>query len=247
MLQRNYSNRGSGYDYSHIVGEPRVPQATVKIPRTYGWLCPFEGYKSDKHYNTQRHINLRHGYGSGEPIDSLTGLTREQKRRNALGQDTSSISIHGNSYNTNSLYRPIDSAQLRYDSGSSQSCVNNQNAFQMRLLNDATKRVQELGYCQNVSAGIQMINNTPNDATHASGRAQRSYSVRPDFQPRQGMIPANLPHPNPNQYPNPHSPLTVPQTHYVPSDDLSQTILHVPQNALLRRNLALNNLFKDPW
>ena len=238
MFQINGSNHIRESDYSHMVREPRVTQVAVKIPRTYGWLCPIEHYKSDKHYNTQRHINLRHGYGSCEPIDSLTGLTRDQKRRNALGQDTSSINIHGNNYNTNSSSRPSDNAQLRYDSGSNQSYFSNQNAFHMPLLDDATNRVRELGYCQNVPAGIQTINKTLYGAACVTGRAQ-TYRVPPDFQPRKGMIHANLPHPNLNPNPNPFNPLTVQQSHYPHSDDLNQNIPDMPQNGLARTNLAL--------
>lgn len=115
MYQINNSNRVSESDYSHMVREPRVPQSPVKVPRTFGWHCPYDNYKSEKHYNTKRHINIRHGFSSGQPIDSSTGLTREQKRRNALRQDTSSINIHGNNYNTNT--RPFDNAQIQNNSG----------------------------------------------------------------------------------------------------------------------------------
>ena len=238
MYQINNSNRVSESDYSHMVREPRVPQSPVKIPRTYGWLCPYDNYKSDKHYNTQRHINLRHGYGSGEPIDSLTGLTREQKRRNALRQDTTSINIHGNNYDTNSSSRPFDNAQIQNNSG-------NQNAIRMPLLDDATKRVKELGYSQNAQTRIQMTNNTSYGAAFATGRAQ-SYIVPPDFQPRNGMIPANLSRPNlnPNPHPNPYNPLTIPQSYYPLSDDQSQPIPDLPQNGLARTNLDLYNLMK---
>jgi hypothetical protein len=156
----NNSNRVSESDYSHMEREPRVPQAPVKIPRTFGWYCPFDNYKSEKHYNTQRHIDLRHGYGSGQPIDSLTGLTREQKRRNALRQETS-INIRENNYSTSSPSRPFDNAQTQNNSGNSQSFLNNQSAFDMPLLDDATIRVRELGYCQNVPRGIQKVNKTP--------------------------------------------------------------------------------------
>ena len=241
MFQINDSNHIRESDYSRMVRDPRVPQVAVKIPRTFGWLCPIDHYKSDKHYNTQRHINLRHGYGSGEPIDSLTGFTREQKRRNALRQDTSSTNIHENNYNINSSSRPFDNAQVRYDSGSSQSSFSIQNAFHMPFLDDATKRARELGYHQNVPARIQMTNNTPYDAACVTG----SYRVPSDFQPGQGMIPANLPHPNQNPNPNSYNPLTVPQCYYMLSDNLSQTIPVTPQIGLARMNLELYNLLKD--
>jgi len=243
MFQTNRFNHVRS-DCSHMFREPKIPQAGVKIPRTYGWLCPFDQYKSDKHYNTQRHIDLRHGYGSGEPIDSLTGLTREQKKRNALGQDTSSTNTLGNNYNTNSSPRPFDNAQFHYDSGCNQSYFSNQNAFHMPLLDDATKRVGELGYYQNVPAGTQMINNFPYGAAYATGRVQ-SHIVPADFQPGQGMVSANLPYPYLYPYPNPYNPPTVSQNQYLLSDDLSQTIPVVPQNASARMNLALYNLLKD--
>ena len=228
MYQINNSNRVSESDYSHMVRGPRVHQAEVKIPRTYGWLCPYDNYKSDKHYNTQRHINLRHGYGSGEPIDSLTGLTREQKRRNALRQETTSINIHGNKYNTNT--RPFDNAQIQNNSG-------NQSAFDMPLLDDATKRVRELGYCQNVPTGIQKINKTPYGAVHVPGRAQR-YMVPHHLQSCKRMNLANSPQPNLSPDPNPYNP-TVSHSQYQLSDDLSEAIARVPQNVLARVLLSI--------
>jgi hypothetical protein len=207
-----------------------------------GGFAPFDNYKSAKHYNTQRHINLRHRYGSGEPIDSLTGLTREQKRRNASGQDTSSINIYGNNYNTNSSYRPFDKSQLRYDSGNSQSHASSQNAIHMPLLDDATKRVRELGCCQNVPAGVQMINHIPYGTGCVPGRAPNNI-VPPDFQPPKRMIPANLPHPNLKSNPNPYI-LTVPYSQYPLSNNVSEAIADVPQN-YLARHLAIYNLMKE--
>lgn len=61
-----------------------------------------------------------------------------------MRQDTTPKNIHGNNYNTNT--RPFDNAQIQNNSG-------NQNAFDMPLLDDATKIVRELGYCQNVPTG----------------------------------------------------------------------------------------------
>ena len=58
----------------------------VKLRRTYGWLCPFDEYKSNKWYNVQRHINSVHGWDSGAPVDSKTGETREDKVSNAFIQ-----------------------------------------------------------------------------------------------------------------------------------------------------------------
>ena len=45
--------------------------------------CPYGEYKSNRHYNTQRHIHLTHGIGSWEPIDHMTGETRGEKKRAA--------------------------------------------------------------------------------------------------------------------------------------------------------------------
>ena len=53
-----------------------------KIRRTNGWLCPYNDYISEKRFNTQRHINKKHG--GGEPIDSKTGETMVQKKAAAL-------------------------------------------------------------------------------------------------------------------------------------------------------------------
>jgi hypothetical protein len=195
MHQMNNSNRVSESDYSHMEREPRVPQASVKTPRTFGWYCPFDNYKSKKHYNTQRHINLRHGDGSGQPIDSSTGLTREQKRRNALRQDSSYINIRENNYNTRSPSRPFDNAQTQNNSGNSQSLLNNQSAFDMPLLDDATKRVRELGCCQNVPTRFQKANKTPHGVVRVPGKAQ-SCMVPPHLESRREMIPASSQRPN---------------------------------------------------
>jgi hypothetical protein len=54
----------------------------LKVRRTHGWLCPYKDYKSNKRFNTQRHINKIHG--GGEPVDSRTGETLAQKMAGAL-------------------------------------------------------------------------------------------------------------------------------------------------------------------
>ena len=64
-----------------------------KIRRTYGWDCPYLDYESNRHYNTQRHIDLTHGIGSGEPVDHMTGETREEKRRAANGSCNQSMNM----------------------------------------------------------------------------------------------------------------------------------------------------------
>jgi hypothetical protein len=50
----------------------------TKVRRTHGWLCPCGDYKSNRWFNTQRHIYKLHG--SGEPIDSRTGETKAEKK-----------------------------------------------------------------------------------------------------------------------------------------------------------------------
>jgi hypothetical protein len=63
-----------------------VYRNNVKVRRTYGWDCPFDDYKSTKWFNVQRHINAVHGWGSGVPVDSRTGETKEDKVSNATLQ-----------------------------------------------------------------------------------------------------------------------------------------------------------------
>lgn len=59
-----------------------IHQNKVRIRRTYGWLCPYDAYKSNKWFNVQWHINSQHGWDSGVPLDSRTGETKEEKVRN---------------------------------------------------------------------------------------------------------------------------------------------------------------------
>lgn len=83
-----------------------VHQNKVKVRRTYGWLCPFDEYESNKWFNVQRHINSQHGWGSGEPVDSRTGETKEEKVKNATTQInlpntlTTSLDSHSGSINS---------------------------------------------------------------------------------------------------------------------------------------------------
>lgn len=70
--------------YQGKIDDVMLPQYPKnKIKRTYGWDCPYQDYTSKRHFNTQRHIYLRHGIGSGEPVDHMTGETRDEKRRAA--------------------------------------------------------------------------------------------------------------------------------------------------------------------
>lgn len=54
----------------------------IRVRRTYGWLCPYKDYLSNKRFNAQRHIDKIHG--GGEPVDSRTGETLAQKKAAAL-------------------------------------------------------------------------------------------------------------------------------------------------------------------
>jgi len=63
-----------------------VYQNNVKVRRTYGWLCPFDRYKSNKRFNVQRHIDSVHGRDTGVSVDSITGETSAEKVVNAITQ-----------------------------------------------------------------------------------------------------------------------------------------------------------------
>jgi hypothetical protein len=80
--------------YGSVWGAHRIPRE-LKVRRTYGWLCPFQDYKSNRWSNAQRHIELIHGKGSGEPVDSSTGETKEGKKKNAIRQENMRKSISG--------------------------------------------------------------------------------------------------------------------------------------------------------
>jgi hypothetical protein len=180
MSHTNNFNRVTASGYSYVARQQqKVSQAVTRTRRTYGWLCPFDRYKSNKYYNAQRHINLTHGYGSAEPINSSTGLIREQKRRKALGQDAFSTNTFDNRYNMGSSPRPPNDAQLDYDSDSSQSNVSNQNDFDTPILNDAKRRVKELGYYRNDQAEGQMIKTCPQIAYATSSAL--NHTIRPNF------------------------------------------------------------------
>ncbi|MGH9978697.1 MAG: hypothetical protein ACRD8Z_23125 [Nitrososphaeraceae archaeon] len=70
------------YKRNHNTNDAKLPQwFPIKVRRTYGWLCPWRDYKSNKWFNTQRHISRLHG--RGEPIDMRTGETRAKKKAGA--------------------------------------------------------------------------------------------------------------------------------------------------------------------
>ena len=132
-----------------------VYQNNVKVRRTYGWLCPFDEYKSNKWFNVQRHINSEHGWGSGVPVDSRTGETRKDKVRNAITKRNFPNTLAPS-------YSPSDSVEsTRPDMGfggniglkgnqsappttlSSPVCVSK---VRMPFLESQEERVRQLGY-----------------------------------------------------------------------------------------------------
>jgi hypothetical protein len=111
-----------------------------KINRTYGWDCPFQDYTSNRHYNTQRHIYLIHGIDSGEPVDHITGETREQKRRVANKS-------HNQSMNMSAYYRtrPV-SPPVRNPGNYCDTTLSAPKPIMMPFLEAQERRIKELGY-----------------------------------------------------------------------------------------------------
>jgi hypothetical protein len=109
-----------------------------KIRRTHGWDCPLQDYESNRHYNTQRHINLTHGIGSGEPVDHMTGETREEKRRAANGSCNQSMNVPA-FHSTYSISPPI-----RYPD--TIIPARNPNPIRLPYVEAQERRVKELGY-----------------------------------------------------------------------------------------------------
>jgi hypothetical protein len=109
-----------------------------KYRRTYGWDCPYQDYKSNRHYNTQRHINLTHGYGSGEPVDHTTGETREEKRR--ASRESFERSKNGSMYRSSHPKFPV----IKYPDTIAPSVI--PNFIRMPYLKAQEVRVTELGF-----------------------------------------------------------------------------------------------------
>jgi uncharacterized C2H2 Zn-finger protein len=66
------------------------------------WRCPYCSKVSPRHWNMGRHIVSQHGL-LGEPVDSLTGLTRVQsKTRRSFGNrhfnSVRQLQLHGGSW-----------------------------------------------------------------------------------------------------------------------------------------------------
>ena len=85
MFERNGHTNNAKLSQGFASGAHRVSPIKVKVRRTHGWLCPYEDYRSNRWSNAQRHINVIHG-GAGNPVDSRTGETRDQKIANALNR-----------------------------------------------------------------------------------------------------------------------------------------------------------------
>jgi hypothetical protein len=85
MFERNGHTNNAKFSQGFASGAHRVPPIKVKVRRTYGWLCPYEDYRSNRWSNAQRHIDAIHE-GTGNPVDSRTGETRDQKIANALNR-----------------------------------------------------------------------------------------------------------------------------------------------------------------
>jgi hypothetical protein len=120
-----------------------------KYRRTHGWDCPYQDYGSNRHYNTQRHINLTHGYGSGEPIDHMTGETREEKKRAYCGSlnQSRNVSVYRNS-------RTVSPA-VRYPDNIASSV--SPNPVRMTYLEAQEVRVKELGYSVGAQPPIRYL------------------------------------------------------------------------------------------
>lgn len=132
-----------------------VYQNNVKVRRTYGWVCPFDDYKSNKRFNVQRHINSVHGEGSGVPLDGRTGETMEDKVRNtALQRNFQNTFAPSNSHSN-----PIGPTRQDRELGGNTGQKENQSTPPAALLSSARmsdvrmpflesqeERVRQLGY-----------------------------------------------------------------------------------------------------
>jgi hypothetical protein len=133
-----------------------IHQNKIKVRRTYGWLCPFDGYKSNKWFNIQRHINSQHGWGSGEPVDSRTGETREEKARNVITRNlpnilTTSPDSWSSSYGSRQSYTGFGGSDM--DQKLNQASAPNSwlspaygSSVRMPFLEAQEKRIRQLGY-----------------------------------------------------------------------------------------------------
>ena len=182
-----------------------------KYRRTHGWDCPYHDYGSNRHYNTQRHINLTHGYGSGEPIDHMTGETREEKKRACCGSLDQSRNM--SVYRSSRTMCPV----VRYPDTIASSV--SPNPIRMPYLEAQEVRVKELGYlveaqppirylpCPSGSAGCGNAMNPPyrknpssdfvrNKAvpylSNATGMNEPYYPLEASFSPNNGPLAVSI-------------------------------------------------------
>jgi hypothetical protein len=146
--------------YQHFPAGTVIPihQNKVKVRRTYGWLCPFDEYKSNKRFNVQRHINSQHGWGSGEPVDSITRETKEEKARNAITRSnlpnvlTTSLGSHSHSGSIRSIQPDTGIGRCNTSQKWNQTSPPNTSLspygsnVRMPFLESQEKRVRQLGY-----------------------------------------------------------------------------------------------------
>ena len=164
MFERNGHTNNAKLSQAFASGAHRFLPAKVKVRRTFGWLCPYEDYRSNRWSNTQRHINAIHA-GAGNPADSRTGETKAQKIANALNRSNmpNILSDYRVPHlSATSPDRTNEQSQDRIDSNHAQLPVtefpnfqNTKDATQtpvagsscpMPFLDAQAKRVKDLGY-----------------------------------------------------------------------------------------------------
>jgi hypothetical protein len=147
-FNKSYTNRVSeiGKNYNAVL----IRHPNCRTKRTYGWDCPNCDYSSNRHYNTQRHIDSIHGIGSGEPVDHRTGETREEKRGAAAAP--AAADDNPNQSNNMVVYprphpQPLTNNPINYPDPVS--------PIRMPFLEAQERRVRELGYtAQNPSLDL---------------------------------------------------------------------------------------------
>jgi len=163
MFERNGHTNNAKLSQAFASGVHRFLPVKVKVRRTFGWLCPYGDYRSNRWSNTQRHINAIDA-GAGNPVDSRTGETYDQKIANALNRSNmpNILRLQGATSKCHLAGRSNEQSQDRIDSNHAQLPVTEFGNFQKT--EDATqtsvagnscptpflaaqaKRVKELGY-----------------------------------------------------------------------------------------------------
>lgn len=164
MFERNGHTNNAKLSQGFASGAQRVPPIKVKVRRTYGWLCPYEDYRSKRWSSAQRHINAIHE-GAGDPVDSRTRETRDEKFANALYRNDMRNILSSDRKPHRSVIladRSNKRSGVRIDSTQAQLPVTEFGNFQntkdvtlspvagsscpMPFLDAQAKRVKELGY-----------------------------------------------------------------------------------------------------